>query len=89
MHGERKAHDRSHGLEEPKTSLGCRATASEHDAGEPSKQRSSLTDNWDFEGRSGGRWRASPMQLPTQGQWWSNLRTQLSQIAQCEQRGGR
>ena len=33
--------------------------------------------------------RTSPMQLPTQGQWWSNLRVQLSQIAQWEQRGGR
>ena len=33
--------------------------------------------------------RTSPMQLPTQGQWWSNLRVQLSQMAQGEQRGGR
>ena len=31
----------------------------------------------------------SPTQVPTQGQWWSNLLTQLSQTAQWEQRGGR
>ena len=29
-----------------------------------------------------------PTQLPTQGQWWSNLSTQLSQIEQWEARGG-
>lgn len=30
-----------------------------------------------------------PMHWPTQGQWWSNLSTQLSHTEQCEQRGGR
>ena len=30
----------------------------------------------------------SPTQLPTQGQWWSNLSTQLSHIEQWEARGG-
>ncbi len=29
-----------------------------------------------------------PTQVPTQGQWWSNFSTQLSQTAQWEQRGG-
>eukprot|EP00966_Prymnesium_polylepis_P324821 7380827-Prymnesium_polylepis.1 len=29
------------------------------------------------------------MQLPTKGQWWSNARTQLSQLEQCDERGGR
>ena len=33
--------------------------------------------------------RTSPTQVPTQGQWWSNLRTQLSHTAQWEHRGGR
>ncbi len=35
------------------------------------------------------RFLTSPTQVPTQGQWWSNLLTQLSQTAQWEQRGGR
>lgn len=30
----------------------------------------------------------TPTHCPTQGQWWSNRSTQLSQIAQCEHRGG-
>lgn len=30
----------------------------------------------------------SPIHCPTQGQWWSKCSTQLSQIEQCEQRGG-
>ena len=40
-------------------------------------------------GAAAGPRLTSPMQLPTQGQWWSNLRVQLSQMAQCEHRGGR
>ena len=31
----------------------------------------------------------TPTHCPTQGQWWSNRSTQLSQIAQCEHLGGR
>ena len=31
----------------------------------------------------------SPMHWPTHGQWWSNLWTQLLQMEQCEDRGGR
>ena len=31
----------------------------------------------------------SPTQLPTQGQWWSNLSTQLSHMEQWEALGGR
>mmetsp|Transcript_19864 Transcript_19864/g.40367 ORF Transcript_19864/g.40367 Transcript_19864/m.40367 type:complete len:213 (-) Transcript_19864:97-735(-) len=34
-------------------------------------------------------WFRAPMQFPTQKQWWSNSRTQLSQYRQCELRGGR
>ena len=34
-------------------------------------------------------WLSLATQLPTQGQWWSNLSTQLSQMEQCEARGGR
>jgi hypothetical protein len=30
-----------------------------------------------------------PMQLLTQGQWWSNISIQLLQTEQWEQRGGR
>jgi len=29
------------------------------------------------------------MHVPVQGQWWSNKSTQLSQAAQCLDRGGR
>lgn len=31
----------------------------------------------------------SPMQLPTQGQWWSKRATQRLQTAQCLERSGR
>jgi hypothetical protein len=31
----------------------------------------------------------SPMHWPTHGQWWSNFWTQLLQMEQCEDRGGR
>ena len=34
------------------------------------------------------KWLRSPMQLPSHGQWWSNPRTQQSQLRQWNARGG-
>lgn len=36
-----------------------------------------------------GKQHTNPMHWPTQGQWWSKRSTQLLQMEQWEQRGGR
>lgn len=55
-----------------------------------SRNRGNLDDKMNYFPKKKWKWyHTNPMHCPTQGQWWSKRSTQLLQMEQCEQRGGR